>query len=115
MSSSGALSNFQKGEFFLTAVFLVTTLLAFVALLRVVKTQVRGPFTKNGIFLLGALESGAFLASAGSLLPVEMQKQITGFASVLFVTPWTLTLWLILPLVLFLISEHNQRTILNNV
>lgn len=112
---SSSLGELQQGEFFALGVFAFITLLAFVALLRVVRTRVRGPITKQGAIILGALETGAFLASIGSLLPGEMKEQITGIASVLFATPWTLTLWLILPLIMFLVSERRKSAMLDNV
>ena len=71
---SKTLTNLAKNDFFLLGVFVVATLLAFVALLKVIRIHTRGPFTKNGILLMGILEMGAFLSAIGSFLPSDFQK-----------------------------------------
>ncbi len=114
-SPAGSLAELQKGEFFDLLVFLVVFIVAFVSLIRIISRHIRIHTTRNGLVLLAALEMGAFLASVGSLLPAAMQKQIAGFAGLLFTTPWTPALWLALPLIIILIGERHDKAILDNV
>ena len=112
---SKSLVDLQKGDFFHLLVFAVVFLISFVSLVRVITRPVRIHASRNGLIMLAALEMGAFLASLGSLLPADLQKQITGFAGIMFLTPWMHTLWLIVPLLIILIGEHNNRAVLDRV
>lgn len=115
LSPTGALKNLQEGQFFGLIVFLITALLAFVALMRTIRSHIRIPGSKTGLLILGALEMGAFVSSVGAMLPVDLQKQILGFAGLLFTVAWTHALWLILPLIVFLIGEYRERAMLENL
>ena len=105
---SDSLESLQGNEFFLLGVFILVSLLAFVALMRVLRFHGRA-VSRNWLLIMGILESGAFFASIGYLLPTDLQKLITGFGALLFTTSWSHVLWLILPLVLFLVSEHRTE------
>ena len=105
---SQGLKTWQQNEFFMLGTFILVSLLAFVALMRVLRFHGRA-VNRNWLIIMGVLESGAFFASVGYLLPADLQRLIDGFAELLFLTSWTHFLWLILPLVLFLITEHRAE------
>lgn len=113
-SPSQTLAELQQGEFFSALVFLVVFIIAFVSLIRIIKRHIRIHTSRNSLVILAALEMGAFLSSMGSLMPTDFTEQISGFAGLLFATSWTHALWLILPLVIVLVGEHNDR-VLNRV
>src|SRR5690606_10946458 len=103
------LSGIRDNEFFGVFVFVLTNILAFVSLIRIIRSHTTRSMTRHGLAVLGALEMGAFLSSISYFLPTSIQSQIGGFAGVLFLTPWTHILWLLLPLIVFLVGEHHKR------
>ncbi|OGE85578.1 MAG: hypothetical protein A3J48_04650 [Candidatus Doudnabacteria bacterium RIFCSPHIGHO2_02_FULL_46_11] len=109
LSPAGSLSKFQDGDFFSFLVFGVVFLVAFVSLIRIIKRHIRIHSNKHGVMVLAALEMGGFLSSVGSLLPADLLKQVSGFATLMFATPWMHALWLTVPLLIILIGEHNDR------